>query len=338
MNQRLHSTDFIGIIGATGNVGRKVIALLLQKGLSPERLLLFASERSHGTRLRLEGHEWTVQSLTPERLQKAAVCVFNTESDISQSWIPWALEQGAYVIDSSSLYRLDPNVPLIIPPVNAALITLEQRLYAHANCLASPIATALAPLHREYGLQRLVISTYQSTSGAGKAAMDECWTHTEKALKQESCAPQQFARPIAFNVIPQVGSLREDGHSQEEFKIIHEVQKVMGKDIAISATAVRVPVMVGHSISVAMAFTQPVSPEQVQHVLSQAPHVQLSPNHYSTPIEVVDSDDVWVGRIRQDYFSDRGIQLWLCSDNLRRGAATDAVEILMALLQKANAL
>lgn len=321
------------VIGATGNVGRKVIEFILQRQLAkPDQLRLMASTQSVGKILSIAGFDFKIEATDEASFTQNDLCIFNTESEISAYYIPKAIAAGAYVIDSSSHYRLHPDVPLIIPPVNQALISADQRLYAHANCLASPIATALAPLHQVFNVIKANAVTYQSTSGAGKKSMDECWQETKSLIEQKTYARTCFQRQIAFNVIPQVGSLRDDGYTYEEYKIIHEVRKVLGNDIQITSTAVRVPVMIGHSIALTVELKKSFTLDEIKNTLQQAPFIQLSENHYTTPVEVVNSDDVFIGRIRRDNTCENGLHLWLCSDNLRRGAATDAVEIAEKLL------
>lgn len=325
----------IALVGATGNVGRKVSEMILHRKLThPENLILFASSQSAGKQLNVQGINFTVQGLDVANFSNYNVFIFNTESDVSEKFIPTALEAGAYVIDSSSKYRLEPNVPLIIPPVNSKEINLHQKLYAHANCLASPIATVIDPLHRFKKISRINAVTYQSTSGAGKLASDECWDETKAIVSGKTYVRQVFQRQIALNVIPQVGAMMDEGMTFEEYKIIHEVKKVVDPMISITVTAVRVPVLIGHSIALSLEFSEAIELNEVIETLKKAPSVKLSNNHYSTPVEVIDNDDVFVGRIRRDLSVKHGIHLWLCSDNLRRGAATDSVEILEALLKQ----
>lgn len=323
----------IAIVGASGNVGRRLIAqLLTQPWAQAAQLTLLASPKSAGQSLNIDGKTFTLQALSEQALQNQDIVLFCTETDVSSQWVPVALKAGAYVIDSSSHYRLDKDVPLIIPPVNIHHVTKNQKLYAHANCLASPIATVIAPLHRALGVKYLNVATYQSTSGAGKAAMDECFSQTEAAITHKPFQPAVFKRQIAFNVIPQVGSIAEDGTTSEEYKIIHEVQKVVEASFPISAMAVRVPVMIGHSIAMTVSFDRTPTLNSVRDVLKSAKSITLSGNDYATPAEVVGQDDVFVGRMRLDPALPNGLQLWLCSDNLRRGAATDALEIVGALI------
>lgn len=329
------TTHKILIIGATGNVGRRVIELILTRQLaSPETLVLLASPHSAGKKLQILGQDFLVQSADDWVFSANDIAIFNTESDISARFVPLALDAGAYVIDSSSYFRLDPSVPLIVPPVNQDLICLDQKLYAHANCLASPISIVLAPLHRLLGIHSVNAVTYQSTSGAGKQAMDECVEETKALITSTPYQRKQFSRQIAFNVIPQVGEIREDGYTFEEYKIIHEIKKVIGQEIAITSTAVRVPVIIGHSIALTIRFSQAYTLAQIMSCLQQAPQIKISELDYATPTEIVGTDQVHVGRIRRDLSAENSLHLWLCSDNLRRGAATDAIEILSTLLDR----
>lgn len=324
----------IALVGATGNVGRKVASQLLQRDLvDPSRLSLFSSPRSQGTVLTFDSHALTVDSTENIDFSRYSLCIFNTDEDISELYIPRALEAGCYVVDSSSHYRLDQGVPLIIPPVNGHDIHRSQsKIYAHANCLASPIATVVSPLHTHRPVSRIHAVTYQSTSGAGKRSCDECWDETKAVMNNTPFQRKHFSRQIAFNIIPQVGKMSEGGMTSEEFKIIHEVKKVVDQNLRIAATAVRVPVMIGHSIALSIEFQYPTSLEDVATILGSAPSVTYLGADYITPVEVVGSDDVWVCRVRKDPSLDHGIHLWLCSDNLRRGAATDCVEIVEHLL------
>jgi aspartate-semialdehyde dehydrogenase len=323
----------IAIIGATGNVGRKIVQLLVErKKIKPEQLRLFSSARSAGQFLDLGNQRFKVEDLATYDFKTCYLALFATDSDISKTYAPKAIQAGARVIDSSSAYRLDPNVPLIVPPVNAELITAQTTLIATSNCVACPIAVVLNPLHTYAEAKRIVISTYQSTSGAGKAAMDELYQEAKSIYSGTNFKNQHFSRPIAFNVIPQVDKFAEDGFSYEEIKITKELQKLISPQLKIAATSVRVPVMVGHSISLAIEFAKPIKLDEIKALLAVSPSVKLSEHDYSTPIEIEGKDDVYVGRIRKDPTVDHGLLLWLVSDNLRRGAALDAVEIAEKIL------
>ncbi len=330
IESKLHN---VSIIGATGNVGRQLVELFVRRrSLDSKNLRLFASAKSAGMRLEVDGHTFSVQNIADYDFKDCYLVIFATESDVSKKYIPVALAAGAKVIDASSAYRLDPTVPLIVPPVNADLITDNHCLFAHANCLASPIAVVLKPLHEYATATRVLISTYQSVSGAGKRPMNELYEQTKHICEEKPVKTQYFPRQIAFNVIPQVSEIMEDGFSYEEFKIIKELQKIISDKIKISATAVCVPVMIGHGISLAIEFAKSINMEEVKNILSHGPGIQLSSHQYTTPLEVIGSDDIFVGRIRKDPSVKNGLLLWLVSDNLRRGAALDAVEIAEKIL------
>lgn len=323
----------IAIIGATGNVGRKLVELILQRQLiDSKRLKLFASAKSKGSQLTIQEYPFFIEDIADYDFQGCKLALFATGSDVSTCYVPIALSQGAKVIDASSAYRLNPEIPLIVPPVNLDLIAPNHNLIAHANCLASPIAVALYPLHQQFKAKRVIVSTYQSVSGAGKASMDELYQETKSVYEGRSFENRHFQRPMAFNLIPQVSEILNDGLSYEEFKIIRELQKIISSDIQIAATSVRVPVMVGHGIALAIEFERSISVEDALAVLSTSKGIEISPNNYTTPREAEGKNSVFVGRIRKDSTVESGLLLWLVSDNLRRGAALDAVEIAERML------
>ncbi len=323
------------VIGGTGNVGRNVLKMLIESNLFDiSNIRVTGSIRSAGSYLQIGKHKFLIENTEEIKFQNDELCIFNTEADVSSKYIPIALDSGAYVVDSSSHYRMDTTVQLIIPNVNIRSIDVKKsRLFAHANCIAAPIATVIAPLHKRFGVKRVIVSTYQSTSGAGKKAMDECLESTKKFC--ESCdiqASQSFPRPITFNVIPQIGSFDDNGFSGEETKISNEIKKVISKNIFISATSVRVPVLIGHSSSLSLKLESECSLNDVLNTLSESVGIKISGNGYHTPIEVVGSDDVSVGRIRTDgQDDDKWLHMWICSDNLRVGAATDSFQIAKAI-------
>ena len=327
------SLNKLAIIGATGNVGRKIIQLIIEREkIDPSRLRLFSSSRSAGQAFPIENKHYTVEDLAGYDFKDCQLAIFATDSTISKNYVPQALAAGAKVIDSSSAYRLDPKVPLVVPPVNAELITPQQSLIATANCVACPIAVVLKPLHEQAQVKRALVSTYQSTSGAGKGAMDELYQQTQSVYFSASYPNKHFSRRIAFNVIPQIDHFSEDGFSYEEIKIAQEVQKLISPKLKIAATSVRVPVMIGHSISLAAEFSKTIHLDEIKTLLAHSPGIQLSSQDYTTPLEAEGSDAVFVGRIRRDPTVDNGVLLWLVSDNLRRGAALDAVEIAEKML------
>ncbi len=321
----------IVVIGATGNVGRNVVEIMSQEY---KNIVCTGSSRSAGSKLEINGKQFIVEDTNSFLFKQNQLCIFNTESDISGQYVPKALEAGAYVIDSSSHYRMDKNVPLVVPYIVDVDIT-KSRLFAHANCIVSPIASVLYPLQKKFSIDRVIVSTYQSTAGAGKAAMDECFNETkrfcETGKRQES---DRFARSIPFNIIPQIGNFDETGRSGEEDKICKELQKIIDSNLYISATSVRVPVLNGHSSSLSMRLSASI--EEAIDTLKSSPRITLS-NSYHTPIEVLGGDKVFVGRIRADIMNnEQWFHMWLCSDSLRVGAATDACHIGRKIIESLN--
>lgn len=339
------------LVGATGNVGRKILKCVLRHRLfAPDQIRLFASARSVGATLSLEVegrlHHFLVGDLnaadwSPGR-ERSAIVLFATESDISSAYAPKAMAGGCTVIDSSSYYRLDPSVPLVVGPVNAEQVDVGQhRLYAAANCLVSPLTVLMAPLHRAFPIASAHVVTYQSTSGAGKGPMDELEAETAARIQGLPYERQYFQRPIAFNLIPQVGEVLEDGFTAEEWKIIREIQKIVDPNLAVTATAVRVPVKVGHSMALTLRFkpeaTAGLDRAALLSVLREQPFIEVQGDTglgYQTPVEVEGREEVFVGRIRRDPLQADTWHFWVCSDNLHRGAATDAVEILRAVVSQ----
>lgn len=319
----------IVILGATGNVGRHVVEIMSQ---SYQNIVCTGSLRSAGTKMEVAGKTFIVQDTESFQFTKNQISIFNTEADISAKYIPRALAAGGYVVDSSSHYRMDENVPLIVPHIGKIDIA-KSKLFAHANCIVSPIASLLYPLHKRFNIERVIISTYQSTGGAGKTAMDECFVQTKKfcddGKREESL---RFPRPIAFNVIPQIGDFNIDGVSSEEEKICKELQKIIDINLYISATSVRVPVLIGHSVSLSLRFKG--TKDEVIEILRSSPRIFLSEDYY-TSIEVIGQDKVFVSRIRSDIMNDeQWFHIWLCSDNLRIGAATDACDIAQEIIRQ----
>jgi aspartate-semialdehyde dehydrogenase len=326
----------IAVIGGSGNVGRKATEQLLTRlHINPKCIDLYASPDSAGKLLIIASREFIIRSTEDCNFKSVKIALFGTDAEVSSRYVPRALEAGAFVIDSSSLYRLDAKIPLVVPPVNKNMIDVHKHnLYAIANCIASPVSIVLAALHRLYPIRRISIVSFQSTSGAGKLAMDELKEETSSILSGQEYNRRFFPRQIAFNIIPMIGELLEDGYTQEEIKIITEIRKITSADFAITASCVRVPVLVGHSVSLGIEFENQFDIEKVKQLLSQTPDISFTDKDYATPIEVVDSDKVYVGRIRRDISVSNGLQLWLCSDNLRRGAATDAVEVIEEILRQ----
>lgn len=322
----------IAIIGATGNVGRKILDVFFERKLNEFfSLRLFASPKSVGLKLVIEETTFTVESLDSYDFKDCCVALFAVDADIAQHYVQKAIDAGAKVIDSSSYYRLNSLVPLIVPPINIDLVNSSHSLYAIANCVACPVALVLKPLHDVAIVKRVCISTYQSTSGAGKKEMDELYLQTKAYIEGSFYQGELFPRKIAFNVIPQVDKFLDDGFTYEEYKIIKEIQRILSTNIKITITTVRVPVLIGHSIAMFIELSKPFELKQIKELLAASPGIKLSEN-YHTPIEVEGKNDVYVGRIRLDSTVDNGLLLWATSDNLRRGAALDMVEIAEKIL------
>jgi aspartate-semialdehyde dehydrogenase len=321
----------IVIVGATGNVGRVVVEIITEK-FPNLTVRCTGSKRSAGSKLEINGKVFTVEDTDSFQWTSNQLSIFNTEADISKRYIPEALSAGGYVIDSSSHYRLDSNVPLVVPYISKVDIG-KNRLFAHSNCIVSPIASVLHPLHREFAIDRVIASTYQSVSGAGKSALDQCFNETKAFCDSGKRGESNiFPRPIAFNIIPQIGTINNDGIAGEEEKIVKELNKIVDRNIYISATSVRVPVLIGHSISLSMRFRGDIN--QVKSILSNSPRIKLS-NDYNTPIEVVGKDHIFVGRIRSDMMdNEQWFHMWLSSDNLRIGAALDAVYMAEEIIRQ----
>jgi aspartate-semialdehyde dehydrogenase len=326
----------IYLFGATGNVGRAILSQLLSKKIvTPEALTLFASPASKGKTIAIGESTFVLQSPEECGFEGSPLCIFATDSSVSRTYVPKALSKNCLVIDSSSAFRMQEEVPLIVVPVNGGLIQNNQsNLYSCPNCIASPISLVAAPLEKLYGIKRIHAVTYQSTSGAGKAPMDELAAETKAHLAKSTYQREHFPRQIAFNVIPQIDKVREDGFTGEEHKIIEEVKKIVNGSFTVTATSVRVPVMVGHSVALSIELKREFILHELIELLRQSPFVAISSNDYATPAEIVGTDHVHVGRIRRDPTIPFGLHLWHCSDNLRRGAATDAVELATSLLSK----
>jgi aspartate-semialdehyde dehydrogenase len=344
MIRTLHnSKKKVAVFGATGNVGQRTVALLLEKKLvDPSDLLLFASRPRNAT---FGSYVLPVQAASQTPWDDLFLCIFNTEADVSCTLIPHALRTGkTYVLDSSSLFRMDKEVPLIVPGVNDPLVCLEKKLYAHANCIVSPLALVLWVLHQIHPLQVVTVSTYQSTSGAGYAAQEACFQETKDVVERREPHAKYFSRPIAFNIIPQIGHLNAAGErvgeSSEEEKIRLEVYKVLElqeAQISIRATAVRVPVMIGHCMALTVDFQDDVCLASFEKTLMHNTNLIFQKTDlYATPLDVVGKEKVYLGRLRQA--GPKTLQMWIASDNLLRGAASDTVAIAQRILRLDSAI
>ena len=326
----------IAIVGATGNVGRKILEVLERKKLNITALYLVASARSAGQKIIFNGKEHEVFNLETFDFSKIKITFFAAGGKISEKYAPVAAKHSI-VIDNSSFYRMDPDVPLIIPQVNPEAINdMKKNIIANPNCSTAQLVIVLKPLHDLFKIQRVVVSTYQSVSGGGKSPMDELIEQTKLSLNNEKINPKNFTKQIAFNAIPHIDVFTDDGYTKEELKMTNETKKILDEKIELTATCVRIPVMVSHSESVNIQFEKPFSLEKVRDVLSKAEGCEVydlrEDGGYITPIEAEGKNATYISRIREDKTNKNSLNLWIVSDNLLRGAALNAVEIAETLI------
>jgi aspartate-semialdehyde dehydrogenase len=323
------------VAGATGNVGREMVNILAERGFPMDELAALASSRSVGEVIDLGETGKTVKCQNIEHFDPAGwdIALFAIGSDATKVYAPKFAAAGCVVIDNSSLYRMDPDVPLIVPEVNPDAIDgfTAKNIIANPNCSTAQLVVALKPLHDAATIKRVVVATYQSVSGAGKAGMDELWNQTRQIFVGDEKDVSKFTKQIAFNLIPHIDSFLDDGSTKEEWKMVAETKKILDPKIKLTATCVRVPVFVGHSEAVNIEFERELSAEDAQAILREAPGVMLIDKRedggYATPIEAAGDDATYVSRVRDDPTVDYGISLWCVSDNLRKGAALNAVQI-----------
>ncbi len=331
----------IAILGATGAVGETIISILEERNFPVGDLYLLASERSAGQRLSFKGHNYMVQDVEGFDFSQAQIGLFSAGGSVSEKYAPIAAKAGCVVIDNTSHFRYDKDVPLVIPEVNPdAIVHYEKRnIIANPNCSTIQMLVALKPIHDDVGIARINVATYQAVSGGGKSAMGELAKQTADILNCRPLENKVFPKQIAFNVLPQIDDFQENGYTKEEMKMVWETQKIFGDEtITVNPTAVRVPVFYGHSEALHVETRQSITVEEVRALLKKAPGVKLldnaKPGGYPTPVtEGVGKDAVWVGRIRQDISHERGINLWVVSDNVRKGAALNAVQIAELLAE-----
>ncbi len=335
--------DSIALVGATGAVGRIVLEQLAQREFPHRNLKLLASERSVGKEVTVGGRTLKIGLLEPGAFKDVDLVIASTPDEVSAEFCKWAVDEGAVVVDESGYWRMDPNVPLVIPEVNPEAVDHHKGIIASPNCSTTQMVVALAPLHQAARVRRVVVSTYQATSGAGIAGNEELQQSVERALSGEVHPPETFQYPIGFNLIPQIGSDKHEGYTSEEMKMVYETRKIMGdEEIQVCPTCVRVPVMIGHSESILVETERPLSVEEATALLRDAEGVtvvdDLNNRRYPMPRDCDGKDDVFVGRIRKDISGDRGIAFWCVSDNLRKGAATNAVQIAELLVSRSAAV
>ena len=337
------------LVGATGAVGGQMLSILEERRFPVDDLVAVASPRSAGRRLAWRGGEVEVVPLAGEIFDGAHIALFDVPDELSAEWAPVASGQGAVVVDNSAAWRMDPDVPLIVPEINPREAARRPKgIIASANCTTLSVVVPLAALHRVAGLRRLVLASYQAASGAGRSGVEELWEQTQSAVKQpdevtaglgrDALAPgETFHHPLALNVLPQCGSLTEGGYTSEEIKLCDETRKILSLPaLPVTATCVRVPVFVGHSVAVHAEFEEPISAARAGSILRAAPGVEVrddtANNDYPTPLEAAGRDPCYVGRIRGDRFDPRALAMFCVADNLRKGAALNAVQIAELLV------
>ncbi len=327
----------LAIVGATGLVGTELLSVIKESDLEYSELILVASARSVGKKIRFQSNEYQVIGLQEALELGPDIAIFSCGSGPSREWAPKFAEQGCFVIDNSSAWRMDADKCLVVPEVNAHVLNENDRIIANPNCSTIQMVVALAPLHREYGIKRLVISTYQSYTGTGAHAVKQY--EDEKAGQRLDYSQTAYPHPIFANCLPHCGEFDDSGYTTEEIKLVNETRKIIGdQSIKITATTVRVPVSGGHSESVNVEFLQPFELKDVKKLLSETEGVTLKDdfknNEYPMPLMARHKDDVFIGRIRRDDSIDNGLNLWIVSDNLRKGAATNAVQIAQYICAK----
>jgi aspartate-semialdehyde dehydrogenase len=327
----------IAIVGATGNVGRKILEVLEKKNFSLDNLYLVASSKSAGSKITFKDKELEVFDLEKFDFSKVKITFFAAGGNISENYATKAA-QHSIVIDNSSFYRMDPDVPLIVPQVNSEdLKKIKKNIIANPNCSTAQLVIALKPLHDAFKIKRVVTSTYQSVSGGGKAPMDELIEQTKLFLDNREIKSKNFTKQIAFNAIPHIDVFADDGYTKEELKMTNETKKILDSKIELTATCVRLPVLVSHSESVNIEFEKPFTVDKVRQLLDNADGCKVVDERkdggYSTPIEAAGKNDTFISRIREDKTINNGLNLWIVSDNLLRGAALNAVEIAETLIK-----
>ena len=324
----------IAVVGATGNVGREMLNILAERQFPADEVTALASRKSLGTEVSYGEDTLTTKDLDTFDFDGYDMALFAIGSDATKTYAPRAAEAGCLVIDNSSLYRYDPAIPLIVPEVNADAIEgyRNKMIIANPNCSTAQMVGALKPLHDRARIKRVVVSTYQSVSGAGKGGLDELWDQTKSIYNPvDDVPPKTFQAQIAFNVIPQIDVFMEDGTTKEEWKMVAETKKIVDPSIKVTATCVRVPVFVGHSEAVNIEFEEFLDEDEARDILREAPGIVVvdkrEPGGYTTPIDCVGDFATFISRIRQDSTIENGLNLWCVSDNLRKGAALNAVQI-----------
>ncbi len=330
----------VAVVGATGNVGREMLNILDEREFPVHEIFAIASRRSTGTEVSFGDKTLKCRDLETFDFSKCDFALMSAGGDVAKAWAPRIAKGGCVVIDNSSAWRYDIDVPLIVPEVNADAVAgfSKKNIIANPNCSTAQLVVALKPLHDFAKIKRVVIATYQSVSGAGKEAMDELWNQTKGIFVTDAPTPEHFTKQIAFNVIPHIDRFMEDGSTREEWKLMAETKKILDPKIKLTATAVRVPVFVGHSEAVNIEFERPISVNQAREVLREAPGLLVVDKRedggYITPVEAAGDFATYVSRIREDPTVENGLNIWIVSDNLRKGAALNTVQIAETLINR----
>jgi aspartate-semialdehyde dehydrogenase len=330
----------VAVVGATGNVGRELLDILAERAFPADEVVALASRRSIGQEVSFGDRTLKIRALEDHDFSQTDICLMSAGGEVSKQWSPKIGAAGAVVIDNSSAWRMDPDVPLVVPEVNPEAVRgfAKRNIIANPNCSTAQLVVALKPLHDAAVIRRVVVSTYQSVSGAGKEAMDELFNQTKTVFSLGQMERSKFPKRIAFNLIPQIDSFMEDGFTKEEWKMVVETKKILDPKIKLTATCVRVPVFISHSESVNVELERPLPADEARELLRAAPGIivddKREPGGYMTPHEAAGEDAVYISRLRDDPTLDNGLSFWCVSDNLRKGAALNAVQIAEALINR----
>ncbi len=330
----------VAVVGATGNVGREMLNILEERGFPVSEVVPLASRRSLGSEVSFGDKTLKTKVLDSYDFSDTDIALMSAGGNVSKEWSPKIGRQGCIVIDNSSAFRYDPDVPLIVPEVNPDAVEgfTRKNIIANPNCSTAQMLVALKPLHDAATIKRVVVSTYQSVSGAGKEGMDELFTQSRAVFVADPVEAKKFTKRIAFNVIPHIDVFMEDGSTKEEWKMVAETKKMLDPKIKLTATAVRVPVFIGHSEAVNIEFENPITPDEAREILREAPGCLVVDKHenggYATPIEAAGEDATYISRIREDATVENGLAMWVVSDNLRKGAALNTVQIAELLVAR----
>ncbi|CAM5470429.1 MULTISPECIES: aspartate-semialdehyde dehydrogenase [Bacillus] len=333
MGRGLH----VAVVGATGAVGQQMLKTLADRDFEMDTLTLLSSKRSAGTKVTFRGQEYTVQEATPESFEGVNIALFSAGGNVSKALAPEAVKRGAIVVDNTSAFRMDENIPLVVPEVNEKDLHDHQGIIANPNCSTIQMVAALEPLRQAYGMKKVIVSTYQAVSGAGHEAIDELYSQSQAILNKENVTPEVMPYQIAFNAIPQIDKFQDNGYTFEEMKMINETKKIMHMpELEVAATCVRLPIETGHSESVYVELeSNDATVEDLKSILKDAPGITLqddpSQQIYPMPADAVGKNDVFVGRIRKDLDRPNGFHMWIVSDNLLKGAAWNSVQIAESL-------